>query len=171
MRFFTGSDDPDFISDPEGKRSSDCRLLVKPFMDRYFGGYQEEFVCLSIREDDETANLSDAYGFQFELKPDVIDEMAIVCAGDFQNVIYGAYCQLLRGEEISESLSCFEIIPRSATRSGRIQILKNALTMAKQMGRPYAEARMYRSLRRSDCIDPDAGKQESLASLLLNDDE
>jgi hypothetical protein len=46
--------------------------------------------------------MHNVYGFQFELKSDVINEIAIVCAGDFQHVVYNAYSRLLRGEDIKE---------------------------------------------------------------------
>lgn len=50
----------------------------------------------------ENGNLADAYGFQFELKPEVMDEIAIACAGDFQNVISAADEGLLEGKDINE---------------------------------------------------------------------
>lgn len=72
MRFFTGTDNPDFVDDPEGKCSSDdCKPLVQPFMDRYFC-YEDRFLCITVRNTDEKGNLANAYGFQFELKPEVI---------------------------------------------------------------------------------------------------
>ncbi len=166
MKFFTGTDNRDFVRNPEGKCSSDeCKLLVQPFMDHYFG-YEEKFVCITVREDDGNGNLADAYGFQFELKPDIINEIAIVCAGDFQNVIYKAYCSLLQGKDIKEYVECFEVIPAGTDRAKREKILANAMSKAKEAKRPYVEARLYRCLRRSDCIDPDSGKQESIALLL-----
>jgi len=171
MRFFTGTDNPDFVGKPEGKCSSDdCKLLVQPFMDHYFR-YEEKFLCITVRDADEKGNLADVYGFQFELKPDVINQIAIVCAGDFQDVIYNAYCCLLRGKGIKEYVECFEVIPTDADRAKREEILANAMSKAKEAKRPYVEARLYRCLRRSDCINPDSGQQESIALLLAEDDE
>jgi len=171
MRFFTGTENAIFLRNPEGLCSSDeYELLVQPFMNRFFS-YETTFLCLSIRGDDESGNIADAYGFQFELKPDVMDDIAIVCAGDFQNVIYDAYCGLLRGEDIARYVHGFELLPNDADRTTREKILMKALSKAKDAGRPYAEARIYRCLRRTDCIDPDAGKSESIAINCLGEDE
>ena len=171
MRLFTGINNREFVNNPEGYCSSDeYTLLVEPFMERYFI-YVEKFVCISVRPDDEVGNLADAYGFQFELKPEVIDEIAIACAGDFQNVVYAAYCALLRGKDISEYVECFEVLPTDADRPKREEILTNAISKAKAAGRPYVEARLYRPLRRTDCVDPDSGRQESIAAELLVEDE
>src|SRR5258708_26355412 len=171
MRFFTGIENRDFVRNPEGKCSSDeCKLLVQPFMDRHFG-YEEKFVCITVREDDDNRNLADSYGFEFELKSDIIDEIAIVCAGDFQTVIYNAHIGLLQGKDIKEYVECFEVIPSDADRAKREEILANAIFKAREAKRPYVEARMYRCLRRSDCIDPDSGEQESIALLLPDEDE
>jgi hypothetical protein len=139
-------------------------------MEHYFT-YVEKFVCISVRPDGENSNLANAYGFQFELKPDVINEIAIVCAGDFQNVIYKAYCDLLRGKDINKCVECFEVLPDDADRGPREKILKKAISKAKEAGRPYAEARLYRSLHRTDCVDPDSGKRESIADEILREDE
>jgi hypothetical protein len=171
MRFFAGTDNPDFVRNPEGKRSSDeYKLLVQPFMDRYFC-YAEKFVCITVRADDDSHNLADTYGFQFELKPTIINEIAIVCAGDFQNVIYEAYRALLQGKDIKEYVECFDMIPADADPSKRMEILANSMSKAKNAERPYVEARVYRCLRRSDCIDPDSGEHESIALLLQDEDE
>ena len=171
MRFFTGIKKRKFVNNPEGYRSSDeCELLVMPFLERYFT-YEKEFVCISVRPDGEKGNLADAYGFQFELKQKVMDEVKIVCSGDFQNVIYNAYCNLLRGEDINKYVECFEMLPDDADRPERAKILMNAISKAKEAGRPYAEARLYRPLRRTDCVDPDSGKQESIALMLLEEDD
>lgn len=116
-------------------------------------------------------NLADAHGFQFELNPDVINEIAIVCAGDFQNVIYKAYCYLLRGEDIKGHVECFEIIPAAAPRAEREDVLTKTMATARDAERRYVEARLYRSLRRSDCIEPDSEQQESIALLLGEEDE
>jgi hypothetical protein len=171
MRFFTGTKNPVFMNDPEGLCSSDeCRLLVEPFMERFFT-YVEKFVCISVRPDNEKGNLADAYGFQFELKPEVMDEIAVACAGDFQTVIYNAYRNLLQGEDINKYVECFERLPGDADRLKREKILMKAISDAKVAGRPYTEARLYRPLRREDCIDPDSGKSESIAAELLGGDE
>ena len=171
MRFFTGTKNPVFINDPEGLCSSDeYKLLVEPFMEHFFT-YVEKFVCISVRPDGEKGNLADAYGFQFELKPEVMDEIAIVCAGDFQTLIYNAYRNLLRGKDISNYVESFEMLPDDADRPKREEILTNAISKAKAAGRPYAEARLYRPLRRTDCVDPDCGKDESIALMLLEKDD
>jgi hypothetical protein len=171
MRFFTGTKDPVFINDPEGLYSSDeYRLLVQPFMEHFFT-YAEKFACISVRSDGEKGNLADAYGFQFELKPEVMDEIAIVCAGDFQNVIYNAYCALLRGEDINRYVECFEMMPDDADRPKREKILMKSISNAKMAGRPYVEARLYRPLRRNDCVNPDSGNLESIAAEILWGDE
>ena len=171
MKFFTGTLNRAFIDNPEGLCSSDeYVLLVQPFMERFFT-YAERFVCISVRPDGEKSNLADAYGFQFELKPEIIEEIAIVCAGDFQNVIYNAYRSLLRGEDIDRFVECFEILPHDADRSKRERTLMKAISSAKAAGRPYAEARLYRPLRREDCVDPDSGKQESISAELLGGEE
>lgn len=171
MRLFTGIENRHFVRNPDGKCDSDeCKLLVQPFMDQYFG-YEEKFVCITVRGDDDNRSLADLYGFQFELKPDVIDEIAIVCAGDFQTVIYNAYCGLLQGKDIKKYIECFEVIPSDADRAKREEILANAISKAREAERPYVEARMNRCLGRSDCIDPDSGEQESIALLLLDEDQ
>jgi hypothetical protein len=128
-------------------------------------------VCISVRPDGEKGNLADAYGFQFELKPEVMDEIAIVCAGDFQTVIYNAYRNLLRGKDINKYVECFEMLPDDADRPMREKILMKAISIAKVEGRPYAEACLYRPLRRDDCVDPNSGKLESIAVELLGGDE
>ena len=171
MKLFTGINNPKFVNNPEGHCSSDeCKLLVQPFMERFFS-YEERFVCISVRPDGEKGNLADAYGFQFELKPAVMDEIAIVCAGDFQNMIYNSYRNLLRGEGIDNYVDCFEMLPDDADRPKREKILMKAMSNAKVAGRPYAEARLYRPLRRTDCVDPDCGKDESSALMLLEKDD
>jgi hypothetical protein len=171
MKLFTGTKDRNFVHNPEGMRHSDeYKLLVQPFMARYFS-YEEEFVCISVREGNGSCNLADAYGFQYELKSSVIKDIAIVCVGDFQNVIYAAYCALLRGESIKRYVECFGILPTHASLAEREEILSMALSEARKAGYPYAEARLYRSLCISDCINPHSGEQESIALLLLDEDE
>lgn len=49
--------------------------------------------------------------------------------------------------------------------------MANAMSKAKEANRPYVEARLYRRLRRSDCVNPDSGVQGSTALLLSEDDE
>jgi hypothetical protein len=169
MRFFTGIKNREFVNNPEGYCSSDeCRLLVQPFMERYFS-YVEKFACIMVCPDDENGDLVKPYGVPFELKPDVMDEIAIVSAGDFQNVIYKAYCDLLQGKDINKYVECFEVLPDDADRATREKILMNAIS--KEVEWPYAEARLYRPLRRTDCVDPDSGKQESIALMLLEEDD
>jgi hypothetical protein len=63
------------------------------------------------------------------------------------------------------------MLPDDADRPERAKILMNAISKAKEAGRPYAEARLYRPLRRTDCVDPDSGKQESIALMLLEEDD
>jgi hypothetical protein len=77
----------------------------------------------------------------------------------------------LRGKDIKEFIECFEVIPADADLPKREEILANAMSKAKEAKRPYVEARLYRCLRRSDCINPDSGQQESIALLLPEDDE
>jgi hypothetical protein len=171
MKFFIGIDDPDSVHNPEGYCSSDeYKLLVQPFMELYFT-YVEKFVCILVCPDDENGDLAKAYGFPFELKPEVIDEIAIVCAGDFQNVVYAAYCDLLRGKDINKYVECFEVLPNDEDRAPREKILMKAISKAKEAGRPYAEARLYRPLRRTDCVDPDSGKTVYVALVLLEEDD
>jgi len=171
MRFFTGIKNPDFISDPEGLCSKDeCEPFVRAFMEHYFS-YEENFVCISVRPDRENGNLADAYGFQFELNPEVMDDIVIACAGDFQNLILATFKGLLGGKDIDAYVGCFELLPPNAGRPKREKILMNALSNAKEARRQYVEARLYRPLRRTDCIDPDSGKLEFIAATVLAEDE
>jgi hypothetical protein len=178
MKLFVGIDRNDEIGNPEKKRSrDDCPCLVGPFLKKFFE-YSEKFVCITVCEDNEnivdgpsgreakTANLANAYGFQFELKSDLIDDIRLVCSGDVQNVICGAYKALLNEEGITEFSKRFALIPREATRQVREEILMQA--MASKNPYPYVEARIYRSLRRDDFVNPEAGEKEFLAGLILN---
>jgi hypothetical protein len=139
-------------------------------MKRHFT-YEAEFVCISVRGDDETSNLADAYGFQFELRQEIIDEIKIVCVWDFQNVVSAANERLERGEGIDEYLKYFEVLPDGAGRAEREGILMNALSKCKEAGYPYSEARIYRRLRRTDCIDPDSGKLGWIWNDVLEENE
>jgi hypothetical protein len=86
-------------------------------------------------------------------------------------LIYNASRNLKRGKDISNYVECFEMLPNDADRPRREKILMNAISKAKAAGRPYAEARLYRPLRRDDCVDPDSGKRESIALMLLEEDD
>jgi hypothetical protein len=154
--------------------------LVEPFLRKFFE-YSEEFVCITVREDNEnvvdapsgrkakTSNQADAYGFPFELKSDVIDDIRLVCAGDVQDVICEAYKALLNAEDTTAFRNRFTLIPKETTHQAREEILANAIA-AKSPYR-YVEARIYRLLRRDDFVNPGAGKDESLANLLLDKDD
>jgi hypothetical protein len=47
----------------------------------------------------------------------------------------------------------------------------NVTSKAKEVGRPYAGALLYRPLCRTDCVDPDSGKTERIALVLLEEDD
>lgn len=178
MKLMVGISRTEDLTHPERKRSKDdCRCFVEAFLTRFFE-YSEHFVSINVREDDEdvvdspsgrqarTANQADVYGVQFELHPDIIDDITLVCAGDVQNVICGTFRALLNDEDISAFRNRFTFIRTGATREEREQILARAASSKSPYD--YVEARIYRSLRREDFVDPDAGQHEVTAESLLD---
>src|SRR5208337_1861965 len=98
LKLVVGIDDPKYKEDPEGFCSSDkLDWLVDAFCCEYGIPYKRKFVCISVRLETDTSRTiteghtakisatADAYGTEFVLKSKVIDEIAVVCAGDFQN--------------------------------------------------------------------------------------
>jgi hypothetical protein len=178
LRLVVGIDNPQFKANPAGFTSSD-RLdwLVAAFCNVNDIPYKKEFVSISLSLAPFTppkhpvrsiAHAADSYGVPFVLKPTVIDEIAVVSMGDFQNLVADATIAEIECKSTKPWLRRF--VKVAGSREKRIQLLIKAVKKV-QARNGYAEARILRPLRKADCVDPEAGRQEVLGDYLLGKDE
>lgn len=181
MKLYSAIRNLEYLENPVGKTSSDeCKCLVEPFLQQFFGGYHEPFICITVCGDG-SSKAAGAYGFQFELVPEITKDIRIVCAGDFQNVVHAAYLALLRGEKTDEYRNRFMLVPEDASDAQREKILESALELAAtkdvgEDGKPknralYVEARIYRPHKEGDFVDLEQGKPEAIALLAVPDED
>jgi hypothetical protein len=153
----------EYYENPKGFTSTDeCAPVLKAFCDEHDIPYSNTFVSITVsREginlkkfgDGRTAvkpRLSDLFGpYVLTLKPNVVKEIQVVCAGDFQTTICNAVAKALRGESIREYLSRFTVLS-GKTCDEKMAALEKAAGGVP--GRQYAEARIHRPLKRSDDV-------------------
>lgn len=181
LKLVVGIDDPDYKTNPEGFCSSDSiDWLVAPFCKKYHIPYEREFVSISVRSETKLrlasslagkvkiAQAADLYGVGFVLKQEVIDEISVVSDGDFQTLVGRATVRMIASKSIKRCLKQFRKVVGS--RRERVKLLRTAIENVNERN-GYAEARLFRPLKRSDCVDPDAGIREVLADNLLGSDQ
>lgn len=181
VKLVVGIDDPKYKTNPEGFCSSDeLDWLVAPFCRKFLIPYEREFVSMSVmlerkptsktnrRRGVKIVRTADLYGVDFVLKPEVIDEIAVVSTGDFQNLIAKATVRLIESKSMKSCLKQFRKIV--GKREERIKLLVSAIKHVKEH-KGYAEARLFRPLKRSDCINPGAGRAEGLGDVLFGPDD
>lgn len=181
VKLVVGIDDPQFKTNPQGFCSTD-RLdwLVAAFCRQYRIPYKRKFVSISAKLETKPtsttnrggvvkiAGSADLYGVDFVLKPEVINEIAVVSAGDFQNLVAKAIGRLFESKSVESCLKQF--VKVAGKRDERIELLLSAIKGVKER-KGYAEARLFRPLKRSDCVNPDAGRAEVSGDILLASDE
>lgn len=147
--------------DPEDFRSTDaCAVVLQAFCDIHHIPYSDVFVSIAVSLEGGNLKefapghkavkyqLADEYGENvLTLKVDIVKEIEVVCAGDFQTTVCNAVARSLRGENISDYLSKFTVLSGKTTDEKMAELEKAA---AKVRGTQYAEARIHRRLKRSD---------------------
>jgi hypothetical protein len=156
FKLIVGIDHEDYIKNPEGFFSTDpCSRIMAEFFERLGYKYEMPFVSISIRPLDAIEGkfvTADLYGHPFILKNEAIRKMQIVAAGDFLNIMDEAIADILQGGDI-EAYRDKVILIEGKTDEEKHDLIWNAHN-AKTTG--YAEARIYGSLSRDDCEDPDS---------------
>jgi hypothetical protein len=167
VELIVGIDDPKFSNDPDGFCSKDdCRAVMRNFFQRYGILDSEKFTCFSVREQIgqigirnvaggtlSKAQTADAWGVkgkQYLGKPDLIKQIAVVCAGDFQTVVCNAVKEILNGHDINSYVDRFVNVQGKSENE-----IRNAISNALEKRSPYhyAEARIFRCLADGD-VEP-----------------
>lgn len=151
----------------EGFHSSDdCECVMREFLELCGFPYGVPFTCgtitlekqmsgpLANRPGLRKAKVEDCYGENaFVLNDAAVSKIRIVCAGDFQNIICAAVADILNlrktvEEAKRDASKLFRLIPEGTSRAEIEERLRWAV---KNKGsRPYAEARLYQSIRTQD---------------------
>jgi hypothetical protein len=157
FKLVVGIDDDDYIANPEGFFSTDsCPRIMEEFFKRLGYRYERSFVSISVRPFASVQGkfvTADLYGHPFVLKDEVIRKVQIVAVGDFLNIMDEAIADILRGGDI-ESHRNKVILLEEKSDDKKCEVIWKAHN-AKKTG--YAEVRLYGSLSRDDCEDPDSG--------------
>ncbi len=152
-----------YKKNPVGFKSTDeCAVVLKAFCDIHGIPYSDVFVSIAVSCEGSNLKkagpgrtavkyqLSEAHGGNvLTLKPDVVKEIEVVCAGDFQTTICNAVAKGLHGEDISEYLSKFTVLSGKTTDEKMAELEKAA---EKVRSPQYAEARIHRPLKKSDDV-------------------
>lgn len=140
------------VSDPEDYTSSDaCGELMEEFFKRSGIPVADAFICLSVRSAEELTKLRDAgrsnyslaavYGGQYTLRPEFLDKVEIVCAGDCLKIMENAVCAYLRdGTSLQDGAKRITVLRGLSVGEAK------AIWEAHQSKGPnarYAEARIY----------------------------
>lgn len=150
-----------YTRNPEGFKSRDeCAVTLKAFCDIHGIPYSDVFVSIAVSLEGgnlktfgqgRTAakyQLAEAYGKNvIALKSDVVKEIEVVCAGDFQTTICNAVAKGLHGDDIGEYLSRFTVLSGKTVEEKMAALEKAAANVRSPQ---YAEARIHRPLRKSD---------------------
>jgi len=152
-----------YTRNPQGFKSTDeCAVTLKVFCDTHGIPYSDMFVSIAVSLEGgnlkkvgpgRTAvkyQLAEAYGKNvITLKADVVKEIEVVCAGDFQTTICNAVAKSLHGDDIGEYLSRFTVLSGKTVQEKMAALEKAAANVRSPQ---YAEARIHRPLKKSDDV-------------------
>ena len=152
--------------DPElGYQSTDaCPELMGYFLEQLGLPSPGQFVSLSVQVGDKENALVRAYGAPHRLKPEHLEKVRIVCAGDFLNVMSKAVLACLREQSpICDWRHYFVELPGSMTTAERLEKLREADERNDRIG-TYAEARIYGPCEEDwfENIDPEEDYEDAL---------
>jgi hypothetical protein len=129
---------------PEGFTSTDlCSELMEEFFRRLGIPTPDVFISLWVRRRNAPSSpLPLCYGPQYMLKPEHFDKVAIVCSGDFLNVMSKALSQLLRdGTPVDQHKHKVSVLQKLSVEE-KIQQISRA-DETKGENAKYAEVRIY----------------------------
>jgi hypothetical protein len=159
--------------DPEGYESHDaCPDLMEEFFRQLGIPVAEQFICLSIRSADEVNKLQNRrwvdnsvaalYGRQYALRPEYLDKVEIVCAGDCLKIMERAVVVYIKDKvPLAESANKITLL-RGMQPDERAKAIWQA-HLLKGANAKYSEARIYEPFKSEwfiECDGTDESKQE-----------
>ena len=164
LRLLVRTEEKKFLRDPKGFCSQDdaeYRDTIGRVCHQNAIPHSRMFVSVEVRGDEvlrprfharstiQKQQLADSYGqFLIELKPDVVSELALVCAGDFQNTIVNF--KEKNSFDLHDRVYVFNEAQGVEERWGLLRDFVEKAVDLVQLG--YAEARLFRALRTSDKV-------------------
>ena len=166
VKFSVQTNDASFALDPSGFVANDDAEQVPTIESICLANnipYGKQFVCLHVhkakrpgfvlppgRSIQKSGNIYAFGALEIELVPEIVSDIVLVCAGDFQNIILNSRDAGKGTEYLKERINVLE-----GTVEARMAVLSSFVDKARKYAvKGYAEARIFRALKSNDKLPP-----------------